>query len=147
MGINLPTYGRNETTVTAREAEVTTADFDDGLNLGASNAPGVGINTGGKEPKVSDWTTSTQYGVARTPQQTMHIGGDGTTAGSDNHLGDHDVQVADYEAADINDTANFAVADAQAAPDAVFHTPSGAVNRGTETIEIGERAWGTVPVA
>ncbi len=51
---NLPTYGRNETSVTAREAEVTAADFDGGMNLGASNAPGIGIGTGKPDPKVED---------------------------------------------------------------------------------------------
>jgi hypothetical protein len=147
MATNLPTYARNETTVTARESDVPLADFDDGLNLGASNAPAVGVNTGNPNPKLSDWTVNTQFGVTRDPQLSMHIGGDGTTEGSDNHLGDHAVRAADYAAADINDTVHFSEADQAAAPDAVYDTVTGAINRTGQNVEIGDRVWGTVPVA
>ena len=144
---NLPTYGRNETTITAREADVPLADFDDGLNLGSSNAPAIGVCTDVINPKLDDWTVNTQFGVTRDPQLTMHIGGDGTTDGTDNHLGDHAVRAADYEAADINDTVHFVVATQAAVPGAVVDVATGTVNRSSENVEIGDRVWGTVPVA
>ena len=39
-----PTYFIDDTAKTAREAEVPGADFDNGMNYGGSNTPGVGIN-------------------------------------------------------------------------------------------------------
>ena len=48
---------------------------------------------------------------------------------------------------DYNDTLHFVVADQVAIPGAVYDTVSGAVNGGTEDIQVGETAWGTVPVA
>lgn len=146
MGTNLATYGRNETTITAQESDTPLADFDDGMNLGASNAPGIGINTGNIDPKLSDWSVSTQYGVTRDPQLTMHIGGDGTAAGSDDHLGDHAVQCV--QGADVNDTLTYIVALAQAAPGVGFGAANAdPINRTDVTIEIGDRAWGTNTVA
>lgn len=143
---NLPTYGRNEAAVTAREAQVPLADFDEGLNLGASNAPGVGICTQVPNPKLSDWTVLDQTETARDPQGTQHIGGLGIEDGNEGVY--YDIQAADYEGGpDLNDTVHFLVADQQAVTDAVYHIASGAVNRGTETVEIGDRVWGTVPVA
>jgi hypothetical protein len=52
------------------------------------------------------------------------------------------------QGADINDTASFIEAVVQAAPGAGFGV-AGAdpINRTDETIEIGERAWGTNTVA
>jgi hypothetical protein len=55
VATNLVTYYKNSTAQTAREAEVPLADFDNGANQGASNAPGIGVNTGNYDPKASDW--------------------------------------------------------------------------------------------
>ncbi len=68
--------------VVARSAEVPLASFDNGMNLGASNAPGVGIATdGGVQTQDLDqsgqWTLLDQDGDARTPQNSQHIGGSG----------------------------------------------------------------------
>jgi hypothetical protein len=49
--------------------------------------------------------------------------------------------------ADINDTAILITADTQATPTNIYHIASGAINVGTDTIEIGDLAWGAVPVA
>ena len=55
MATNLVTYYVDSTARTAREAEVPLASFDDGMNDAASNAPGIGINTGGYDPSTSSW--------------------------------------------------------------------------------------------
>lgn len=60
MATNLTTYYVDSTARTARESEVPNADFDNGMNDAASNAPGVGINTGNYDPKPSDWWRTEQ---------------------------------------------------------------------------------------
>jgi hypothetical protein len=142
---NLATYGRNEGAITARESQVPLADFDDGLNLGASCAPGLGISTGIVNPKLSDWSVADQFGVNRTPQQSQHLGITGLQDGSDNPLLGYAVQVADYEAVDINDEAHFIEATLAAVPGA--DAGGGVLNRTDETLTIGDRIWGTLPVA
>jgi hypothetical protein len=151
-GINLPTYGRSESAVTSRAAEYADdpdLDFDGGLNLGASNAPGIGICTGVVNPKLSDWTVDDQFGVTRAPQGTQHIGITGLVVGSDNPLLKYDVQAAQYEVTpgvdDINDTLSFIEATIAAAPGA--DAGSGVINRSDETLTIGDRIWGTDTVA
>lgn len=139
---NLPTYGRDEVTVTALEALTPLADFDGGLNLGASNAPGIGICTDVVNPKLTDWSVLDQFENARDPQDSQHLGGDGLGAGLPTTA-----PIQGVLGADINDTVSFLVADQQAAPGVIFHIASGAVNRGTTTVEIGQRVWGLVPVA
>ncbi len=142
MGINLPTYGRNETSVTAREAEVTNADFDGGMNLGASNAPGIGINTGDWQQwgeKDERWTLLDQAAAARDPQDSQHIGGDG--------LGDGDATVTPIQAvqgADVNDTLSLVTAAQDTAPDAGLEAGgTGTVNRTGKTVPTGAIVWGT----
>ena len=80
---NLPTAFVNATSVTAREAEVTAADFDNGANAGAACAPGIGIATdvAGLTGATSGWTLKDQTDTARTPQDSQHIGGTGLGAG------------------------------------------------------------------
>jgi hypothetical protein len=141
----LATYGRNEGAITARESQVEFADFDDGLNLGASNAPGIGISTGVVNPKLTDWTVEDQFGVAREPQQSQHLGITGLQDGSDNPLLGYAVQAADYEAVDINDELHFIEASIAAVPGA--DAGGGVLNRTDETLTIGDRIWGTLPVA
>lgn len=55
MTTNLVTYYIDSTARTARESEVPLAAFDNGMNDAASNAPGIGVNTGDYDPKASDW--------------------------------------------------------------------------------------------
>lgn len=144
MGTNLATYGRNEAAVTAREAQTPLADFDDGMNLGASNAPGIGISTGIVNPKLIDWSIEDQNGDARDPQGTQHIGGLGIEGGNAGTL--YDIQAV--QGADINDTVSFIEALAQAAPGVGFGAANAIpINRTDVTIEIGDRAWGTNTVA
>ena len=87
---SIPTYELNATVVTAREAETwplaAAGDPDFGIagvNLGGSNAPGIGINTGDFNPTVDNWTTEDQHEDARIPQLSQHIGGIPTAAGAD----------------------------------------------------------------
>lgn len=138
---NLATYSVNATSLAARIAEVPAADFTGGVNRAQCNE-GLGICTDVYNPKLSDWTLEDQAEAARAPQESQHIGGDG--------LGDGDattMPITLIDGADINDTAVFAVADTQAANGVEFDTVTGAVNLGTGTIEIGDRAWGGIPVA
>ena len=55
MATNLTTYYVDSTARTARESDVPLADFDNGMNDAASNAPGIGINTGNYAPSTSSW--------------------------------------------------------------------------------------------
>lgn len=140
---NLATYHQDAVTKAAREAEVTAADFDGGVNKGGSCAGGIGINTGDVDPKTDDWSVLDQAGAARTPQDSQHIGGDGTAAG--NTATD---TLRAVQGADVNDTLSYIAAVVQAADGAGMGT-AGAdpVNRTGKTVEIGERAWGTNTVA
>lgn len=45
----------DSTEQTARAVEVPDADFAGGMNTGGSCAPGIGVNTGDINPKLSDW--------------------------------------------------------------------------------------------
>jgi len=141
---NIITYGINDTTVTARSAEVTAADWSGGLNLGGSNAPGVGINTGAPDPKPQDWSLLDQEENERTPQGTQHIGG--------NALGDGDDSTMDVKAyiseSDDNDTLSFVTA-AQETVDGAGLGPGGAdpINRTGITVDAGQNCWGTNTVA
>jgi hypothetical protein len=79
-----PTYFIEDVTVTAREAEVTAASFSNGMNLGGSCAPGIGINMneGAVVGEPQQFTLLDQHGAngtARTAQIGQHIGGDGLT--------------------------------------------------------------------
>ena len=74
---NAPTFFQDNTAKAVREAETPAADFDDGMNYGGSNAPGIGIGTqeGGVQPP--QWTLLDQDSDARVPQNSQHIGGSG----------------------------------------------------------------------
>ena len=84
---NQPTSFLDATSVTAREAEVPLAAFDNGMNLGGSNAPGLGIATAGEiqtqdlDESLPNWTLLDQDEDAREPQVSQHIGGDGLDDG------------------------------------------------------------------
>lgn len=71
-----PSYLLDETSVAARASEVPNASFANGMNAGASNAPGVGINAGVANIAGTDeqFTLLDQAGAARTPQDSQQIG-------------------------------------------------------------------------
>jgi len=141
MATNLPTYGLNQSAVSTRTFEVPAADFSGGMNKGGSNAPGVGINTGNIDPKLTDWSVQDQNGLARDPQATQHIGGGGLGAGDQAAFAVNAVQ---NDGADVNDTLTYIEALAQAAPGVGFGAGNAdPINRTDVTIEIGDRAWGT----
>ena len=143
---NLPTYGRNETAVTALEALTPLADFDDGLNLGASCAPGIGICTGVVDPKLIDWSVLDQNEDARDPQGSQHIGVTGQGAGSTNPLTSYDVQCV--QGADINDTVSFIEVLANATDgQGMGIANADPVNRTGAPVVIGQRVWVTNTVA
>ncbi len=52
---SIPTQFFDSNIATARATDTPFADFSTGANLAASNAGGIGINTGGYNPKPSDW--------------------------------------------------------------------------------------------
>ena len=144
MAQNLPSYTLREDTVTARESEVPDASFSDGMNLGGSNAGGIGINTGAPDPKVEDWTTLDQDENARDPQISQHIGGNALGSGSESES----APIRAVQDADINDTLSFVVVAADAA-DGVGMGPGNTdpINRTGEDVVIGQRVWGTNTVA
>jgi len=152
MAQNIPTYYQDASTITTRNGEYTGTPFTDGIgsgtyadpylgmNRGGSNAPGIGIATGYVDPKLDDWTTLDQDAAVREPQDSQHIGGNG--------LGDGDQAkepLRMIQGTDVNDTASFSVATANAAPDAVYDSGSGALNKTGATVSIGDRIWGPIP--
>ncbi len=155
---NIPHYQLNAASVTARNAEYGGTPLTDidgngnyntylGCNRAGSNAPGIGICPDVPNPKTDDWSTLDQAGAARDPQDSQHIGGNGLGAGdaTNNPL---NAIVDQNGTPDFNDTWTFEVAASQAAPGAGFGPANGdPVNRGSKTIQIGDRAWGTNTVA
>jgi len=151
MSTNLPTYVLAAAQVTARNAEYTGTPFTDipgsgtyadpvlGGNKAGSNAPGIGINTGNIDPKLSDWSILDQDEAARDPQLSSHIGGDGTFDGG------LPVIINAIIGTDINDKVAYSAADQQAVADAIYDTATGALNKTGVTVEIGDVLWGTVP--
>ncbi len=105
------------------------ADVTGGVNRGGSNSPGIGINTGDYDPKVSDWSQH-----VRDPAQGQQIG---QTAG--------DINVD--QGADVNDQVSFIQTDGAIAPDGEMAALSGVFNRTGKTIPSGSWAWGLKPVA
>jgi hypothetical protein len=137
---NLATYFVD--TTKRRTTEVPKANWVDGMNLGGSNAPGIGINTGGYDPKLTDWPNQT-FGNATVPADPIPYFGEsshiGLVAGINNRL---NVVVTP---ADTNDQLEFVVTAAAVAPGAPLI--AGVVNRTGVTVPSGARAWGTVTVA
>ena len=156
---NLPTYFLNAATVATRNGEYTGTPFTDvigdgsyanpylGCNRAGSCAPGIGIATGVINPKLDDWSLLQQSGSARITQNSQHIGSDGLGAGQEGSTGATDLNVR-VSGTDYNDTLSYIAAVVQAAPGAGYNT-AGAdpKNRTDQTIEIGERLWGTNDVA
>jgi hypothetical protein len=132
MALNLPTYYLDSAEVTARSAEVPDADFAGGMNKGASNAPGVGVNTGDYDPKVSDWPRPAVQPT--TVQDSNKIGGVATG-----------LNVVD---ATFGDTALCAFVEALTgaiAPDGIIENNVAGfamINRTGKTIPQNSWAWG-----
>lgn len=165
---NLPSFFIDPATVTARNAEFAGTPLTDndgggtyadpylGMNRGGSNAPGIGINTGDFDPKLDDWTLLDQgqgdagaTPLARTPQNSQHIGGEGlggTLPSSGGSEGLTDVKpVNAVIAADFNDTMAFVQTAGEIAPGADL--VAGVVNRTGLTVPSGANAWGTTTTA
>jgi len=86
-----PTFFRDDSEV--RSVEVPNASWTDGMNWGASCAPGIGINHDGGavvgEPQ--QFTLLDQAGLARDPQKSAQIGieeGDAIRQGTNSASGD-----------------------------------------------------------
>ena len=92
----LPTFFADDAARTARAAEVTGADWDTGLNFGASNACGIGINIG--VPNLNgandEFTLLDQRGDARTPQTSQCVGGSGLGEGTSGTAPDASIRSA-----------------------------------------------------
>ena len=68
-----------------REQEVPSADFNNGVNAGGSNCPGIGIgiDQGAVVGTPEQFTLLDQRGAARTPQVSQVIGGVGLTTAAE----------------------------------------------------------------
>jgi len=79
---NLANAFVDDAAVTAGEARVPAADFDNGVNAGASCAPGIGIATdqANLQNTLPNWTLLDQHGNARNAQIGQCIGGPGISA-------------------------------------------------------------------
>ena len=79
MANNRPTFYIEDATVTVRAAEVPDASFANGLNMGGSCAPAIGVAIGETDLVGSDdqFTLLDQREAARNPQTSQHIGGNG----------------------------------------------------------------------
>jgi len=74
-----PTFYIEDATVAIRAVEVPDADFANGMNLAGSCAPGIGIGVGDGAVvgTPEQFTLLNQREVARNPQTSQHIGGNG----------------------------------------------------------------------
>ena len=128
MATNLATYYIDSTARTPRESETPNADWTGGMNDGASNAPGVGVNTGDYDPKEQDWPRP----VTEVLGESQIIGG--TASGL----------FAIDATFGSNALVAFVQATADVAPDAVISNVAGfdMVNRTGKTIPNGSWAWG-----
>lgn len=116
-----------------------------GCNLAGSNANGIGINTAKIDPKLQDWSLLDQHGEERAPEESMHIGNNGLGAGLPADPGsDFPIRGGLAAGAFFDELMYYLVADQQAVTGAIFNTSESAVNRSSDTVEIGDRIWGTV---
>jgi hypothetical protein len=120
-----------------RPAEAATGQWVGGMNLGGSNAPGVGLCTNNPDPKFSDWSNTTFNGAASLPDAMS------------GHIGLVSVSPADrinaVQTGDSSDTLKLVTATGPTAPGAELI--SGVINRSDVTIQAGSRIWGVVVVA
>jgi hypothetical protein len=132
---NLPTFFVDP--AKQRTTEVAAAQWSGGMNRAASNAPGIGINTGDHSPKVSDWPNTAPPAVAMPYNANSgHIGLVSTSPAN---------RIAAFQGADNNDTLQFVTTAGAIAPGGALIT--GVVNRTGLTVPSGARVWGTLTVA
>lgn len=76
-----PSFFYDDPAVALRTPETPTANWTTGMNYGASNSHGIGINVGGGEVAGTpeQFTLNDQRGNPRTPQTGQLIGGLGYT--------------------------------------------------------------------
>ena len=74
----------DDTTLAAREAEVTDAEWNSGM-LGGGGGMGIGISTmnPGLDESLPNWTLEDQFGNERNFQRSQYIGGSGYTDPAD----------------------------------------------------------------
>ena len=101
-----PTSFIDTVAVSARGGEVPAASFGDGMNLGGSNAPGIGINmlAGAVVGTPEQFTLLDQFSNARVGQISQHIGGPGisdpgTSSGQEGTLPDAVIRTGTNSAA------------------------------------------------
>jgi|TARA_R110000796_G_scaffold74509_2_gene167622 hypothetical protein len=75
--MNVPTSYVDDIAIAIRMSELPNASFTTGMNGGASNAPGIGINVGGGAVigTADQFTLLDQAGAARTPQDSQQFSG------------------------------------------------------------------------
>lgn len=80
-----PTYFIDDVARDARELEVVNASFLNGMNLGGSNACGIGINMneGAVVGTPEQFTLLDQFENTRAAQISQHLGGEGLTLVTD----------------------------------------------------------------
>jgi hypothetical protein len=100
------TYYQDPTEKAATAARVPNADVDGGGNKAGSNACGLGINVAGGDV-TGDWTIPDQHGVARSPQDSAHVG-EGSTGLTTEGPGAVPINVTDNDA-EVNDTVSLTV--------------------------------------
>ena len=157
-----PTYFKGA----ADTARVSGASFDNGMNPGASNAPGIGVNIGGGElpPNTGfngvgmNWTLLDQDEAARAPQVSQVIGGNGIVPRTGNVATTWDTTKALYSkvgAASSGGDAGKGTASLNIGSNAdnitvngnVVPDPVGVVaNDGDATLESLAGGWGDAPV-
>lgn len=135
--VNIPTTFYDQTIVTARMAEVPDANFIDGMNAGSCQC-GVGVATGTKNPKASDWSRP-EVDANGYPATGQYIGVD---SGSNAF-----VSLWSNATGTIANTW-FAIA-TQAAADGANYNPTaasgnGLLNRTGSPVVIGDYLWGEV---
>jgi hypothetical protein len=80
-----PSFYVDATAAAALTARVPAANVDSGMNAGGSNTPGIGIGEGvaALSGDEAQFTLLDQYGAARTPQDSQHLGGEGITTNAE----------------------------------------------------------------
>jgi hypothetical protein len=103
------TYFIDAAAQAARALETPLASFLNGMNLGGSNAPGIGINMleGAVVGTPEQFTLLDQRGLPRAAQISQHIGGSGLGDGTTGFLPEGTVRYGDSptQAAKDADTA------------------------------------------
>lgn len=121
-GVAVPNVATFYQAPAGQRATVSGADWTGGMNKGASNAPGIGINTGDFDPKTMDWSAterlayeSGQFGLAKADIATT--------------------------APDV-DALSFVQADGDIAPDAELAADSDVFNLTGQTVPEDSWVWG-----